>query len=133
MKKVSPSLRRPPAGCLEAVMLNGAGYVTECTADNIFILSGGVLKTPASYLGILAGITRATVMEIAAEAGIPVEEAVMTRFDLYTAEECFITGSGAELMPVVSVDGRPVGNGKPGPVIGRLTAAFRELVAQEAG
>ncbi len=115
------------AGCLEAVMLNGAGYVTECTADNIFVVSGGVLKTPAPHLGILEGITRRTVLELAAAAGLQTEEAVLTRFDLYTADECFITGSGAELMPVTSIDGRSIGNGKPGPVTGRLTAAFRKL------
>jgi branched-chain amino acid aminotransferase len=117
------------AGCMEAVLLNAGGYVTECTADNIFIVAKGVLKTPAPHVGILEGITRATVMELAAAAGSAVEEAVLTRFDLYTAEECFITGSGAELMPVTSVDGRTIGTGKPGPVTGRLTSAFRKLTA----
>ena len=116
------------AGCMEAVLLNAAGYVTECTADNIFIVTEEVLKTPAPHLGILEGITRQTVLELAAAAGLQTEEAILTRFDLYTAEECFITGSGAELMPVTAVDGRSIGNGKPGPVTGRLTAAFRKLI-----
>mgnify|MGYP006278059095 FL=1 len=143
------------AGCMEAVLLNREGYVTECTADNIFIVTDGVLKTPAPYLGILEGITRRTVLELAREisapahpksgpgdgteeaavpktaaaaSGIPTEEAVLTRFDLYTADECFITGSGAELMPVVSVDGRIIGGGRPGPVTKELAEAFRRLV-----
>jgi branched-chain amino acid aminotransferase len=116
------------AGCMEAVLLNAEGYVTECTADNIFIVAGGVLKTPAPHLGILEGITRRTVLELANQAGFPATEAVLTRFDLYTADECFITGSGAELMPVISVDGRTVGDGIPGPVTIRLTEAFRTLI-----
>ena len=116
------------ASCLEAVLLNGAGYLTECTADNIFIVTEEVLKTPAPHLGILEGITRQTVLELAAAAGLQTEEAILTRFDLYTADECFITGSGAELMPVTAVDGRIIGTGKPGPVTGRLTAAFRKLI-----
>lgn len=116
------------AGCMEAVLLNAEGYVTECTADNFFIVAGGVLKTPAPHLGILEGITRRTVLELANEAGFPAAEAVLTRFDLYTADECFITGSGAELMPVISVDGRTVGEGIPGPVTIRLTEAFRALI-----
>jgi branched-chain amino acid aminotransferase len=116
------------AGCMEAVLLNREGYVTECTADNIFIVKNGVLKTPAAYLGILEGITRRTVLELARGAGTPTEEAVLTRFDLYTADECFITGSGAELMPVVSVDGRTIGGGLPGPVAKQLTEAFRRLI-----
>lgn len=116
------------AGCLEAVLLNRDGYVAECTGDNLFIVAGGVLKTPAPWLGLLEGITRNTVMELAAAEGIPAEETTLTRFDLYTADECFLTGSGAEMIPVTAVDGRTVGCGVPGPVTGRLTDAFRKLV-----
>jgi branched-chain amino acid aminotransferase len=117
------------AGCMEAVLLNSQGYVAECTADNIFIVKEGTLKTPAPHLGILRGITRDTVLELASVTGISTEETTLTRFDLYTADECFITGSGAELMPIVEIDGRRIGTGKPGPVTDGLTAAFREMIA----
>lgn len=123
------------AGCLEAVMLNHDGYLTECTGDNIFLVKNGTLKTPASHLGILEGITRNTILELARENGIPAEETMLTRFDLYTADECFLSGSGAEMMPVISVDGRTVGEQRPGgegisgPVTVELITAFRRLIA----
>ena len=126
------------AGCLEAVMLNHDGYLTECTGDNIFLVKDGTLKTPASHLGILEGITRNTILELARENGIPAEETMLTRFDLYTADECFLSGSGAEMMPVTSVDGRTVGGqktggGKPGPITERLLEAFRAFIAVQCG
>lgn len=117
------------AGCLEAVMLNHDGYVTECTGDNIFLVRDGILKTPCSHLGILEGITRNTIIELASSIGVPVQEAFLTRFDLYTADECFLSGSGAEIIPVISVDGRRIGAGRPGNITGSLIEAFRALVA----
>jgi branched-chain amino acid aminotransferase len=98
--------------------------------DNIFIVKKGILKTPASHLGMLEGITRNTIMELAEKRGMSTEEAVMTRFDLYTADECFLTGSGAEIIPVIMIDGRPIGTGKPGQVGKELTGAFKNLVLE---
>jgi len=116
------------AGCLEAVMLNGEDYVCECTADNLFLVKDEKIFTPASHCGLLEGITRNTLMEWSAEIGRPVEEAMLRRFDLYKADEIFMTGSGAELLPVISVDGRITGSGKPGPVFRELLALFRAKI-----
>lgn len=131
LNNVLAKLEAQVAGCQEAVMLNREGYVTECTGDNIFIIKGGVLKTPAPWLGLLEGITRNTILCLAQSLSIPSEETTMTRFDLFTADECFLTGSGAELIPVKMIDGRVIGDGIPGPTTGRLMAAFRELVGGE--
>lgn len=116
------------AGCIEAVMLNHRGEVAECTADNIFTVRDGILATPAPHCGILQGITRQTVLELAAREGIACRETVLTRFDLYTADECFMTGSGAEIVPVTRIDGRVIGTGLPGEVTARLRRAFKQLV-----
>ena len=116
------------AGCLEALMLNHKGEVAECTGDNVFIVKGGVLKTPPNDAGILEGVTRNAVMELAATAGVPVREVSMTRHDIYNADECFLTGTAAELIPVVKCDSRVIGNGKPGPVTRELREAFHKLV-----
>ena len=113
------------AGCLEALMLNTEGLVVECTADNIFVVKSGVLKTPSAIHGALEGITRKTVLEVAGQRGIRAEETALALFDVYTADEAFMTGSGAEVMPIISVDGRVVGDGKPGPVTLRLLEGFR--------
>ena len=113
------------AGVLEALMLNTEGLVAECTADNIFIVKNGVLKTPAAVHGALEGITRKTVLEVATEQGIGWHETAMALFDVYTADEAFMTGSGAELMPIIEVDGRVIGNGKPGPLTKRLWDGFK--------
>jgi branched-chain amino acid aminotransferase len=115
------------AGVPEAIMLNNEGYVAEATGDNIFIVKNGVLITPPSFVGILEGITRNTVMGLAAEQGIPVREQLFTRHDLYIADECFLTGTAAEVIPVVKIDGRQIGGGKPGPVTTDLIRSFREL------
>lgn len=120
------------AGVMEAIVFNTSGYVTECTGDNIFTVECGVLKTPPLAAGILEGITRGVVMELATEAGIPVSEENMTRYDLFNADECFLTGTAAEIIPVVKIDRRTIGGGEPGPVTLNLLKRFRELVKKEA-
>ena len=119
------------AGKHEVVMLNGDGYVAECTGDNIFIVKRGKLITPPIYMGILEGITRNVVLELAGQLDIPAREDVFTRHDLYTADECFLTGTAAEIVPVVEVDGRSIGDGRPGPLTKRLIDAFREETTRE--
>ena len=118
------------AGYAEALMLNHKGEVAECSGDNIFLVRNGVLKTPATDAGILEGITRNAVMELASKSGIPVEETALTRHDLYAADECFLTGTAAEVIPVVKLDGRSIGKGTPGPVTKRLLDAFHQLVRE---
>ena len=120
------------AGTVEAIMLNSEGYVAECTGDNIFIVRGGKLETPPVSAGALNGITRAVVMELAKQLGVPVSEPNLTRYDLTTADECFLTGTAAEIVPVASIDGRVIGSGKPGALTLKLTEAFRKL-AQTTG
>lgn len=120
------------AGCVEALMLNHKGEVAECTGDNIFIVRRGRLRTPPVDAGILEGITRNAVIELAEGLGIPVAESPMTRHDVMIADECFLTGSAAEVIPVVRLDGRPIGEGTPGPVTMRLMKAFHEMVRREA-
>lgn len=115
------------AGMPEAIMLNNEGYVAEATGDNIFIVKNGVLITPPSYAGILEGITRNGVMDIAREKGIPVEEKLFTMFDVYTADEVFLTGTAAEVIPCINVDGRIIGSGRPGDMTRELIVAFKEL------
>lgn len=116
------------AGCIEALMLNHKGEVAECTGDNIFIVKKGVLMTPPKDAGILEGITRNAILDLAKELGIIAFEQTMTRHDLFVADECFLTGSAAEVIPVVTIDGRPVGNGAVGPVTRQLLDAFKKLV-----
>ena len=118
------------AGCVEALMLNHLGEVAECTGDNIFIVRDQQLLTPPYEAGVLHGITRATVMELAREDGLPVRETTMSLEDLYGADECFLTGSAAEVVPVIKVDGNVIGEGTPGPVTRRLTDLFRLAVQQ---
>ena len=112
------------AGVPEAVMLNHLGYVCECTADNIFIVRAGALATPPEESGILMGITREVVIELAGAAGLLVRQANLTRYDLHTADECFLTGTGAEVAPVTHIDARPIGTGAVGPITRRLMDAF---------
>ena len=115
------------ANALEAIMLNEQGYVVECIGDNIFILKNGVLITPRISDGALDGITRAVILELAGQLGVEYREQAMTRYDIYIADECFLTGSAAEVIPVVSLDRRTIGDGKPGPITARFITAFREL------
>ena len=114
------------AGCEEAVMLNHRGEVSECTGDNLFIVKKGVLRTTPVSAVILEGCTRNCILEIARNSGIETREETLARYDLYTADEFFLTGSGAELIPVTSLDGRSIGNGKPGPMTLDLLAKFRQ-------
>lgn len=116
------------AGCVEAVMLNHKGEVAECTGDNIFIVRRGRLLTPPVHAGILEGITRNTVMELARGEGIDVAEETLTRHDLFIAEECFLTGSAAEVIPAVKLDGRLIADGKVGPITKRLNEVFKKHV-----
>jgi branched-chain amino acid aminotransferase len=120
------------AGADEALMLNDAGNVAECTADNVFIVKHGQIFTPPVAAGALRGITRAVVFEIAAELGVKVREADITRHDVFVADECFLTGTAAEIVPVAKADGRSIGNGKPGPITARIIARFRQ-VTRETG
>jgi len=114
------------AGVQEVIMLNSEGLVAECSGDNIFILKNGMLSTPPIYMGALGGITRKVIMELAERLEFPLREQPMTRYDLFVADEMFLTGTGAEVIPVVEVDGRVIGDGTPGPVSKKLLDAFAE-------
>ena len=116
------------AGCLEAIMLNAQGEVAECTGDNLFVVKKGVLKTPPPEAGILEGITRGVVMDLARGAKMDVRECPLTRHDVYAADEIFLTGTAAEVIAVSKVDGRAIGSGKPGPVTRRLRDLFQTAV-----
>jgi branched-chain amino acid aminotransferase len=118
------------AGCIEALMLNHKGEVAEATGDNIFLVRGGAVQTPPLDAGILEGITRDAVIELARAAGIEVREMPLTRHDVYIADECFLTGSAAEVIPVVKIDNRKIGEGKPGPITRDLIARFRKLTRE---
>ena len=115
------------AGAGEGLMLNEQGYVAECTGDNIFVIKRGVIYTPPISAGGLRVITREVVIQIAAEFGLTVQEPEMTRYDIYTADECFLTGTAAEIIPVISLDKRQIGNGTPGALTARFITRFREL------
>jgi branched-chain amino acid aminotransferase len=119
------------AGHAEALMMTQEGYVAEGPGENIFIVRGGRLLTPSPHLGILEGITRAAIMDLARGRGVPVAETVFTRHDVWTAEEAFFCGTACEVMPITSCDGRAIGDGKPGPITRQLIADFRALVARE--
>ena len=118
-------------GCEEALMLNHKGDIAECTGDNIFIIKRGVLKTPSPDAGILEGITRNCVIQLAKQAGIPVQEVTLQRHDVYTADECFLTGTAAEVIAVVGIDGRQIGAGVPGPVTQDLRQRFQQFARGE--
>ncbi|MGA2801050.1 MAG: branched-chain-amino-acid transaminase [Verrucomicrobiota bacterium] len=115
------------SGCEEAVMLNAEGFVAECTGDNLFIVKNGELFTPPLSAGALYGITRLTVIELAQESGLKVSEPNLTRYDLFNADECFLTGTGAEIVPVVKIDSRVIGTGKPGTLTRKLVRDYHAL------
>lgn len=118
-------------GRMEAIMLNDQGTVAECTGDNIFIVSKGEVHTPPAHSGVLKGITREVVLRIAEELGVKLVETVLTRYDLWVADECFLTGTAAEIIAVTEIDGRVVGSGRPGEVTKRFTERFRSKTAVE--
>ena len=118
-------------GYHEAIMLNDQGYIAECTGDNVFIVHKGELITPAASSGALKGITRDTALAIAEELGIPWREANMTRYDVWVAEEVFLTGTAAEIVPIVEIDARVIGDGKPGPITAKFLESFHRRVSVE--
>jgi branched-chain amino acid aminotransferase len=117
------------AGCQNGLMLNSEGFVSECTVDNVFIIKNAAVFTPPLSAGALYGITRQTVIELAEQNGLKVSEPNLTRYDLYNADECFLTGTGAEIMPVIKIDGRVIGTGKPGNLTRKLVEEYRALTA----
>lgn len=119
------------SGCEEAIMLDSLGYVAECTGDNIFVVKNEHLYTPPQCMGSLRGITRDAVIEIASRDKIPAHEHVITRHEVYNSDECFLTGTAAEIIPVVKVDGRLIGDGKPGKLTLQLKSKFRRLTAKD--
>ena len=120
------------AGVEEAVMLNEQGYVAETSTENIFIVKNGIVSTPHPSQGVLRGITRDFVIRIAKELGYPVEERAITVHELYNADEVFVTGTAAEVVPVVKITGRKIGEGRPGPVFSRVLDRFRELIKESS-
>jgi branched-chain amino acid aminotransferase len=118
------------AGADEALMLNDAGNVAECTADNVFIIKRGQIFTPPITAGALRGITRSVVFDIAAELGVKISETDITRHDVFIADECFLTGTAAEIIPVIKADGRTIGTGKPGPITARMIGRFRAMTRE---
>ncbi|MBJ7494175.1 MAG: branched-chain-amino-acid transaminase [Opitutales bacterium] len=118
-------------GFHECLMLNEQGYVSECTGDNVFLIHKGKLITPASYAGALVGITRQVAIEVAQALDIPVVETNITRYDVWNADECFLTGTAAEVIPVIEVDARTIGTGKPGPLTAKILTEFRKKASKE--
>ncbi len=131
LNNVLGKIEAKQAGALEAVMLNDQGYIAECTADNIFVVQQGEILTPSIAQGALKGITRQTILDIARDLGITVREGQMTRHDVWSADECFLSGTGAEVIPVVKLDGRTIGTGKPGPVFAKILTEFHQRVTRE--
>ncbi|HTL69521.1 MAG TPA: branched-chain-amino-acid transaminase [Lacunisphaera sp.] len=131
LNNILAKIEAKQAGALEAIMLNSQGHVAECTADNIFAVYKGEILTPAASAGALKGITRSTVFDIAKDLGVPMREANLTRYDIWCADECFLSGTGAEVIAVVKLDGRVIGSGKPGPITARVLASFRKRVLVE--
>lgn len=129
LNNVLAKIEAQQAGAGEGLMLNEQGYVAECTGDNIFIVKNGAVLTPPISSGALAGITRQVVIDIAKEFGLSLTEPEMTRYDIFTADECFLTGTAAEVIPVVKLDNRPIGDGRPGPVTKRFIERFHQLTA----
>src|SRR5881409_1972548 len=119
------------AGVDEVIMLDAGGYVAEASGMNLFAVSNGTLKTPPAYAGILRGVTRDAVIELAREATYAVEEVPLNRYDLYTADEMFLTGTAAEIVAVIKLDGRVIGSGAPGPVTKELSKRFRALATRD--
>ena len=119
------------AGAHEGLMLNHMGYVAEATGDNVFVCRDGEVLTPPLHVGILEGVTRRVVIELAAEMGMPLRAEMLTLYDVHSADECFLTGTAAEIVPAVVVDGREIGDGRPGPITKRLMARFKEVTVTD--
>jgi len=119
------------AGANEALMLNSSGNVVECSGDNIFIYRNGTLITPPTSIGALDGITRGIVIKIAKQEGLKVEELIFSRYEVYTSDECFLSGTAAEIIPVIKVDGREIGNGKPGKITALLINKFKKFTGEK--
>lgn len=126
INSIAAKMEANRVGAGEVLMLNMAGNVAEASGDNLFLISGGKLTTPPTSEGALPGITRAVVMEIARDLGLPCSEAVTTLYDVYNADEAFLTGTAAEVIPMISCDGRKIGDGHPGAITNRIIAVFRE-------
>ncbi len=131
LKNVLAKIDANRAGAQEAILLNAEGFVGECSADNLFVVKNGRLLTPSPQDGALDGVTRGAILALAGEAGMEAREQRLTRYDVYTADECFLTGTGAEVMPIAEVDGRRIGSVTPGAATKRLSAAFHALVRRE--
>jgi branched-chain amino acid aminotransferase len=127
LNNILAKIEAQQAGAAEGVMLNEQGYVAECTGDNLFVVKKGVISTPPVNAGILAGVTRGVVFELAGKNGIPIKEEDLTRYDILVADECFLTGTAAEVIAAVQLDRRPIGNGHPGPITLKLVEEFRGL------
>jgi branched-chain amino acid aminotransferase len=125
INSINAKMEANRVGAGEALMLNMEGLVAEASGDNLFVIANGRMRTPATYHGALPGITRGTIIECAAELGIPCDETTVTLYDCYTADEAFLTGTAAEVIAMAKLDGRAIGDGKPGPITARLTEAFR--------
>jgi branched-chain amino acid aminotransferase len=131
LNNILAKLEAVRADAHEGLMLNHLGNVSEATGDNVFVWRGGALITPPVHAGILEGITRLVVLELAEDMDLPVREDNLTVYDLYTADECFLTGTAAEVAPVARVDGRLIGDGRPGPITKRLMARFRAVTVTD--
>jgi len=127
LNNIMAKIEAKNSNVIEAIMLNSDGYVVECTGDNIFIIKNEAIYTPPTYLGALEGITRDAVIELGRNMGLKVEERIFNRYEVFVADECFLTGTAAEVIPVVKVDGRIIGDGSLGNITKKLTEAFREL------
>jgi branched-chain amino acid aminotransferase len=132
LNNILAKIEAADAGVNEAILLNHEGNVAECSGDNIFIVHRGQVQTPTTSDGILEGITRKVIIELSGKLGIACVEKTLQRHDLYVADECFLTGSAAEVVPVTRIDGRTIGNGEPGPITRRLIDAFRRHVKEVA-
>ena len=128
LNNILANIEAKNSGFKEAIMLNREGFVTECTADNIFIIEDDILKTPSTHMGVLGGITRGVVMEIAKKMSIEAKEEIISRYNLFCAQECFLTGTAAEKIPIVKIDGRTIGNGKIGSITNKIRDAFKKFV-----
>lgn len=131
LNNIMAKMEARQAGALEAIMLNEQGLVAECTGDNVFTVHKGKIYTPSAQQGALRGITRDAIFAIAKELDIPMQEHELTRYDVWNADECFLTGTGAEVIPVVKLDGRQIGAGAPGPIFKRVLESFRARVRSE--